>query len=165
VEVPVFLEQHVIWSLFCQNRHEEFLHVLVHYACCSKFGKDWLSLGASSFTDEANLITIYTTYESTFLLVIPFQTLWNLLCTVSTDLDSGNHRTHLAFSTWDAIFTTMSLVLQVERFRNWSVMNYKLDHIISSDPFSFHTYAFQVMSSAAVKWYTFHLYILYLFYV
>jgi hypothetical protein len=38
---PVLLEQHVIRTLFFQNKREEFLqHVQVHYACHSKFGKD-----------------------------------------------------------------------------------------------------------------------------
>jgi hypothetical protein len=63
-------------------------------------------------------------------------------------------------STWDAILTTMSVALQVERFGNSSGTNYKLDYITYSDAFSFHSSAFWFMSNVAVKWYIFHVYTL-----
>jgi hypothetical protein len=105
--------------------------------------------------------TIYTTCKSTFLLAVSFQ-IRNRLYTVKVDLDSWNQSTHLAFSTWDAILTTASAVLQVERFGNSSGTNYNLDHIIYSDAFSFHSSAYRFMSIFTVKWYTFHVHALYL---
>jgi hypothetical protein len=68
------------------------------------------------------------------LLAVPFQNaVRNLLCTVTVDLDSWNHSTHLAFSTWDAILTSVSVALQVEIFGNSSGTNYKLHHFTYSN--------------------------------
>jgi hypothetical protein len=62
-----------------------------------------------------------------------------------------------AFSfTRDAILTTVTVVLQVERFGNSSGTNYKGDDITFSDAFGFHSSAFRFM-----KWFAFHVYILY----
>jgi hypothetical protein len=88
-------------------------------------------------------------------------TVRNLLCIVTAGLNSWNHSMHLAFSTRDAISTTVNVALQMERFGNSSGTNYKLDHITYSNAFSFHSSAFRFTSSVTVKWYTFHVNILY----
>jgi hypothetical protein len=49
-----------------------------------------------------------------------------------------SHRTHLASYTWKAIFTSVSIALQVERFGNSNGVNYKLDYnIVKWVKFSF----------------------------
>jgi hypothetical protein len=64
--------------------------------------------------------------------------------------------------TWGAILTTVSVALQVERFRNWSGTNYKLNLITYSNVFSFHSSAFPFMRNITVKLKTFNLYTLYI---
>jgi hypothetical protein len=54
-------------------------------------------------------------------------------------------------STWDAILTTVSAALQVERYGNSSETNYKVDHITYSNAFSFHSSAFRLMSNVTGK--------------
>jgi hypothetical protein len=66
------------------------------------------------------------------------------------------------FSTSDVILTTVSVALEVKRSGNSNAKNYKLDHITYSNAFSFNSPAFWFMSSITVKWYTSHVYTLYL---
>jgi hypothetical protein len=53
------------------------------------------------------------------------------------------------FSTWDAILTTVSVALQVDRYGNSSGTNYNLDLITYSNAFSFYYSAFRFMSNVA----------------
>jgi hypothetical protein len=115
---------------------------------------------AFSFTNAASLIIQFMLLVNQHFCFLPFQTLWNLLCTVTADVDLWNHSTHLVFSTWDTILTTSSVGLQVERCGNSSGTNYRLDHITYINAFSFYSSAFWFMSNVTVKWYIFHVYTL-----
>jgi hypothetical protein len=65
-------------------------------------------------------------------------------------------------STWDATLATVSVALQMERFGNSSGTNHELHRVTYSNALIFHPSAFRFMSNVSVKWYTFHLYILYI---
>jgi hypothetical protein len=55
-------------------------------------------MGAFSLQLRPVWKTVYTYCKYTSVFgVDPFQTLWNLLCTQTTDLDSSNHTMHLFF--------------------------------------------------------------------
>lgn len=67
--------------------------------------------------------------------------------------------------TWDNFLTTVSVALEVERFGNSNITNYKLDHITCTDAFSCHSSATRSMCNLAAKCYTFHVYPLCINYV
>jgi hypothetical protein len=118
---------------------------------------DWSSPRTFPFTNAASLIKRFIPLVNRhYFWRLSYKHLRNLLCTVTADLDSWNHSTYLAFPTWDAILTTVSVALQAERFGNSSGTNYKLDHITSLNAFGFHSSAFRFMRNVTVKSYTFH---------
>jgi hypothetical protein len=105
---------------------------------------DWSSPRVFSFTNAASLIKQFVPLVNRhFCWWYPSKHLRNLLFTVTTDVDSWNHSTHLALSTWNAILTGVSVALQVERFGNSGGTNYKLDHITYWNAFCFHSSTFR----------------------
>jgi hypothetical protein len=131
--------------------------------CINLSFSDRSSPRAFPFENAASLIKQFIPLVNRhFCWRFPPNIVRNLLCTATGDLDSWNHSTHLAFSTWDSILTAVSAALKVERFGNSNSTNYKFDHITYSNAFSFLTAALRFMNSITVKWHTFHVYFLHI---
>jgi hypothetical protein len=125
--------EQVIWSSFCglhfadvdwgQREWPSRYHICIQFQST----RCWASF-PGLFPLQMQSVWWYNSYH--LLIDIFFggslpNTVQNLLCTVTADLDSWNHSMHLVFSTWDAILTNVSAALQVERFGNSSGTNYK----------------------------------------
>jgi hypothetical protein len=103
--------------------------------------------------------TIYFTYKFNFLLVIPLQTLYEITlhCINRPRLMKPQHQ-----FTFFYLRHHVSIMLGMEIFGNSCATNDELDNISFSNAFWLLSCAFQFISNVTVKWYTFHVYTLYI---
>jgi hypothetical protein len=136
----------------------------IFITCKSSFCIGQSSMGINYKVSQGQIgraVMLQEEEEIIIFLRLPSKHVWHLLCTVTADLDLWSHSTLLIFPTWEPTSTTVSVVLQVERFWYLNSMNYRPDNITHSNVYSFHSSACQFTNSVTVKWYIFHVYILY----